>query len=287
MALLSGPISAAQGFVNDLTGLNNHASEFADGRIAMRWRSALGSGLVSPPLNRTGIIPFSEPNTLAVNLDPSLTRIGSVEFPGGSAVQIVHDDAGVLAIHGRVLGLGDISVYADPVITTADSVSPQQSSLPVDQVVMYVNPNTITWKQEKRYSETKVRDGTRFQHFENAARENNDVLRLSFNGSTGNIDLRSPGGLDKLKSFYSLYLMSREPEFLPGGAVNTISLTYASKLFPEPFILEGFFDSVVNFSETAGKPHSRDYSFDFVVTSLDEEFVFRSFGRAVASGGLR
>jgi hypothetical protein len=146
---------------------------------------------------------------------------------------------------------------------------------------MSVNPNTMSWSQSKRYSEKKVRKGSVFYHFTDKSGASNDIIRINFKGSTGNIDLRTErledgsfktnGAKDKLTSFYSLYLMSREPvRLIDNTTKNQIYLSIQSPMFPNVIVsLSGFFDSVINFEETAGKPNSRDYDFTYIVEKTD------------------
>jgi hypothetical protein len=161
----------------------------------------------------------------------------------------------------------------------------------MSSIAMALNPNSVKWVQNKRINKKDTREGSVYFHFTNSKGQNNDILTLSFNGNTGNLDLRgatltqpiaSPeatagpdtGALYKLQVWQNLYLMSREPVMLDDRKSNVFTLTYSSALFPLPINFTGFFAKVLEFEETAMKPNSRNYSFDFTVTSsspsLDE-----------------
>tara|TARA_R110002110_G_scaffold16569_38_gene71747 strand:- start:3521 stop:4270 length:750 start_codon:yes stop_codon:yes gene_type:complete len=199
-------------------------------------------------------------------------------------------------------------------VTTADAglYAANKSGLLMTNVDMLVNPSSVEWTQNKRMTKVDVRDGSRFFHFLNSAGQNNDFLTLKFSGSTGNIDIRgaervrrggigvglnnnyaaSTGANQKWLVWHNLYQLSREEVRLGVGAENWFRIDYSSNLFTSSTAglfsgpvqqFYGFFDSVLEFTESADKPNSRDYSFSFTVTSaepdLDEAIsVFTSVG---------
>lgn len=154
------------------------------------------------------------------------------------------------------------------------------------QVVMAVNPNSIEWDLPKRINELKVSDGSVFQHFVNSRGQDNDILRLRFSGNTGNLDSREDldpalgakvGGLNKLRIWQNLYLMTREPRIIGPGIENEFFIRYQTPLFPQPLTFVGFFAATLRFRETAVKSNSRDYDFEFVVTRTEpdlDDYVF-------------
>jgi len=190
-------------------------------------------------------------------------------------------------------------------VTTADAglYAANKSGLLMTNIDMLVNPSSVEWTQNKRMSKVDVRDGSRFFHFLNSAGQNNDFLTLKFSGSTGNIDIRgaervrrggigvglnnnyaaSTGANQKWLVWHNLYQLTREEVRLGIGTENWFRIGYSSSLFPpdsrpigpaEPLTslyLYGFFDSVLEFAESADKPNSRDYSFSFVVTSAEPD----------------
>lgn len=266
--LLGGPLSGIQGSINDALGLNNASPAAAD-RVPLVWDSTLRE------IYRQKVSPVSLSDRAAVQ---ALAEGQSIELTVAERARFAQRRAQKLFIKNTKGGLAELGYQLPPSMT--------------DPVSMLVNPNTIDWKQGKRYSEKKLRKGSVFWHFANKKGQANDILRLTLRGSTGNIDLRREaldnsdsseghGGFAKLMEFYKLYLMSREPETLPGGIKNRFYLSYTSPLFPGATLnsqgipsggsalqLTGFFDSVINFSETAGKPNSRDYDFMFVVEEM-------------------
>jgi hypothetical protein len=52
---------------------------------------------------------------------------------------------------------------------------------------------------------------------------------------------------------------------------NVFTIQYLSALFPYALKFNGFFNEVLEFSEDARKPNSRDYSFSFTVTSTSPD----------------
>lgn len=182
-----------------------------------------------------------------------------------------------------------------PVLTTLTStasalgaISPVSSVLPVIQ--MAINPNSIHWTQAKRYTKRDTQNGSVFFHFTNDNDQNNDILVCQFSGQTGNIntnvniaDAAFLGSNLKLKIWHELYNLSREGLLLNqsncgrnfGHAIrNEIFITYKTALMTVPITMIGFFNQVLEFTETAADPFNRNYSFSFTVTStspnLDE-----------------
>ena len=160
------------------------------------------------------------------------------------------------------------------------------------EVEMLINPKTIRWEQPKRITKRDTREGSVFFHFTNDRGENNDILTLHFNGSTGNIDMRGSedtGAFRKWLIWHNLYLLTREPILLPDGAENLVTITYTSPLWAAPVDFIGFFEQVLEFTEDAGKPHSREYSFSFKVVESSPELsdVLLNMTTVVTSTGGR
>jgi len=139
-------------------------------------------------------------------------------------------------------------------------------------IEMLVNPSSIQWTQPKRVVPVNTQGGTVFFHFGDKDGRDNDILTLTFRGSTGNIDPRASDTLSNQKwlIWHNLYQLSREPVVLADGMENIVTIDYSSSLFPgddENTILSfyGYFENVMSFTETAEKPNSRDYSFSFKV----------------------
>lgn len=157
-------------------------------------------------------------------------------------------------------------------------------------VSMAVNPQSIQWNQNKRFTKRDTMDGSTFFHFTNSVDQNNDILTCSFSGKTGNINTQADfgsilqtGANLKLRVWHELYNLSREPMLLnklntgkdvPHGMKNEFFISYRTVLMPVQITLIGFFNTVLNFTETAADPFNRDYNFAFTVTktspSLDE-----------------
>lgn len=147
-------------------------------------------------------------------------------------------------------------------------------------IVMAINPKSVSFEQPKRFTRQDTRDGSVFFHWTNKKGQNNDILIIKFTGNTGNIDLRGDlalpasdqtGAMSKLLVFLNLWQLTREPMLLGNNTTNVFSLTYSSQALPIPITFSGFFNQVLNFEESADKPNSRDYNFEFTVTSTEPD----------------
>ena len=302
MATLTGGLfGGAQSGINNALGLNS-ATPVASDRIPFVWDSTLRELYRTDSSTKVQV--FNDQNRRLRPFTATDRRLAA-ELAAGRLVDLT--DAERARLSGRVTGGEIVSSGVPKQLEDLGYSLPPSATSPVE---MLVNPNSIEWKQGKRYSEKKVRGGSVFYHFANKQGQANDILRLTFRGSTGNIDLRldrtengnseGHGGLEKLMAFYSLYTMSREPETLPGGLKNRFTLSYVSPMFPAGSVegrngysggrainFTGFFDSVINFTETAGKPNSRDYDFTFVVEAVDPsmEDYFNSLPLVLLQGG--
>lgn len=173
-------------------------------------------------------------------------------------------------------GGADAVVGAAESRTISDIVSYYNLYYSMPEIRMVINPKSVQFSQPKRWTKKDTRDGSVFFHFTNRKGQNNDILTMSFQGNTGNIDLRNDltlpreqgtPGLSKLKTWHNLYQLTREPMLLPDNSLNAFTITYNSQLLPVPIKFTGFFNQVLEFTESADKPNSRDYSFEFTVTS--------------------
>jgi hypothetical protein len=167
-----------------------------------------------------------------------------------------------------------------------------------------INPSSIKWSQPKRITEKPTLDGSTFFHFTNSKRQNNGVLVLTIEASTGNIDRRGSGfgtedliagrsaGPDtgaalKLLIWHNLYLLTREPQILDDGAENQVYVVYSSPLFPESLIMRGHISrEVMPFTETAQKPNSRTFTLEFTATATqpDLDEYLAGLSAAIANG---
>lgn len=292
-------------------------------------------------------VPFAFTSTLRLLKSGNLKAVN----PSGQKQQAATDQRRVLAQIERdgrgasmlnFVGVSDIG-------TVLESVTRSVLGSDMSVINMAVNPQTITWSQDKRVSKRDTMQGSVFFHFTNAASQNNDILRLSFTGKTGNINvntannvsnafvnqqggqvstatngilnlpintatspiaaaitgqpalasnpgqiaqsiayeqaetMKSANGL-KLRTWHELYNLTREPVLLtpdntgikdlPNGIKNEFYISYRTALFPTQVVFIGFFDKVLDFTESAQDPFNRDFSFSFTVTnsspSLDD-----------------
>ncbi len=58
-------------------------------------------------------------------------------------------------------------------------------------VAMQVNPASVSFRQDKRITERDTQEGKVFFHWATQMGNNDDVMRLEFNGQTGNIGMRT------------------------------------------------------------------------------------------------
>lgn len=152
---------------------------------------------------------------------------------------------------------------------------------------MVINPQNVQFQQTKRIQKQDTIGGTTYFHFSNARGQNNDILMLSLSGTTGNIDPRAfqrqigiskafdinldrTGAKDHLLAWLRFYEMTLAPIVdLELGVPNLVTLTYASALFPKQIKFRGFFQNVLQFSETSQEPFQRQWNVQFVVQSTD------------------
>lgn len=154
-------------------------------------------------------------------------------------------------------------------------------------IVLSINPKSIKFHQPKRYGKVDVMSGSVIHHFTNSKGENNDLLTLTFRGSTGNIDRRSiidpfahgdenaisdeTGAFQKLLVWHNLWALTRERVLLEDGTPNEITISYASSLIPTVIDFTGIFTSVMDFEEGADKPNSSEYSMEFLVQKTNPD----------------
>lgn len=165
-------------------------------------------------------------------------------------------------------------------------------------LALRINPHNVGFKQGKRITKRNTQGGTVYMHWSDENGENNDVLELQFRGRSGNINLRrdvvpqlsatgkalqeaanwltgaSPDNADqyknqggsKLYTWSRLYQLTRMPKVDKStNKENKFYIVYRSPLFPRPIQFVGFFNNVLDFSETAENPFLVEWSFNFVV----------------------
>ena len=210
-------------------------------------------------------------------------------------------EPGVGSIEVGVAG-GSQAISLDDLRTRAALQDPGRSSLPY--ITMAINPKSVRFSQPKRFKRTDTREGSVFYHFSNSKGQNNDILTISFSGNTGNIDLRGTlgdfeqpkaksdltretaqdapaiedankgpdtGALNKLFVWQNLYALTREAMVIGDTIENVFTITYASAALPITIDFHGFFNHVMNWEDSAEKPNSKDYDFEFTVTSTSPD----------------
>jgi hypothetical protein len=206
----------------------------------------------------------------------------------------------------RNLGSIDVGVGGASQIISLDDLrqraAAQDPGNALAFISMAVNPKSVRFSQPKRFKRTDTREGSVFFHFSNSKGQNNDILTISFAGNTGNIDLRgtlgdletqqqdiereiaaggSPvesanrgpdtGALNKLFVWQNLYALTREAMIIGDTLENVFTITYGSAVLPITIDFHGFFNQVMNWEDSGEKPNSRDYDFEFTVTSTSPD----------------
>lgn len=200
------------------------------------------------------------------------------------------DSSRIPMIFTSLLRLRSGGISADDRIAGNDGLAidliPNAADINNTQIAieMAVNPNSISFKQSKRIVKKDTQDGSVFFHFTNSKGENNDILNVTFKGNTGNLDLRSDitsdkgsfstqsgsntGAGKKLIIWQNLWALTREAMLLKDGVRNEFMIIYSSIGIPVQISLIGHYSEVLEFSENAQKPFSRDYSMSFTVTEI-------------------
>jgi len=210
----------------------------------------------------------------------------------------------------RILNPYEDVDYRVPFVFTSD----QRLRDKIPPVRMKMNPEQVSFTQNKRITRRDTQSGAVFFHWTNAKGRNNDVINISFSGSTGNIDIRQGmqrnnpisehlskfsdaiksatkqegldvanlAGASKLANFWNLYSLTAEPVIDPfTGYPNKFYFMYSSPLLANALVqFVGHFDRVLEFTDDASKPYSKTYSFSFVATesipSMDDIFKYVS-----------
>ena len=210
----------------------------------------------------------------------------------------------------RILNPYGDTDYRVPFVFTSDLRI--RDNLP--PVRMKMNPESVTFSQAKRITRRDTQAGAVYFHWTNAKGRNNDVINVSFSGSTGNISLRTGaqnltilgqsirnlhdrinrlvggegldiatlGGAAKIVNFWNLYSLTADPVLDPDtGFNNRFYFMYSSPLLGNAMItFIEHFDRVLEFSDDSNNPFSKNYSFSFVATetipSMDDIFKYIS-----------
>jgi len=184
-----------------------------------------------------------------------------------------------LDLTSRLSGGGSQDINSPGLAQVNENV---QSQLAV--IEMSVNPNSISFRQPKRITKRDTLEGSVFFHFTNSKGENNDILTMEFRGNTGNLDLRgdlntdtgvfstiggtNTGANKKLAIWQNLWQLTRGPILLDDNTLNEFMINYNSIGIPVPIALIGHYNAVLEFTESADKPFSRDYSLQFTVQEI-------------------
>lgn len=227
----------------------------------------------------TRILP--EPNVFGAGLEGEVTEPGRKGWVWDSRLR--------RSVRDRSIGSAIESPYGD-------SLALQQ------MVTMALNPNQLTFQQTKRIARADVRGGAVFYHGVNERGEDNDILILGIQGSTGDIRIppqRSVGSAEinednpsrevqlerawadkvqaRFRAFWSFVQLSREAVLLPDGTYNEIELTCVTPLLrptsPPDMMFFGFFSQPVTWTESAQQKGAIDWQCEFTVRRFTPDFV--------------
>lgn len=200
----------------------------------------------------------------------------------GGAVRTAWSFTSTLRLLGQGTAWAELSLTsgtaASRVTTEALGYAGQVGIIPV--INMAINPRSVQFNRPKRMTQKKTPTGTVLTHWTDRRGRNGDLLTLTFEGSTGNIDMRGSDGSGpdtgaayKLQVWHNLWLLTQEPVLIGDRLLNEAIITYTSPLMRVPIEFRGQFAREMTFTETADKPHSRDYSMEFIVTRMEPEPV--------------
>jgi hypothetical protein len=209
----------------------------------------------------------------------------------------------------------DLNPYQDMSLRVPFYItSSYRESIGVKGVSMKINPENVSFRQNKRITRQDTQGGAVFFHWTNMFGRNNDILELDFSGQTGNINMKTGmrrkgglalskgaqrlayflegkidelsrdkdpvglqavgdhidmGGAAKILNFWNLYSLTREPMVDPRtGAPIYYYINYNSTLLGNTYItFIGHFNRVLEFSDSADSPFSKNYSFGFTAIS--------------------
>lgn len=149
----------------------------------------------------------------------------------------------------------------------------------LERIPLPINPHNVQFARAKRTKRENTREGSVIFHFTDSKGRNNDLLSMTFTIRTGTLDRRGAEkgaandvnntALTNLLIWHNMLLLSQEAVLMPDLTANEFRVEYISPLFPFPLTLTGYFAAPLQFSEVAEEPFMREYSFEFVVTSMD------------------
>jgi hypothetical protein len=225
---------------------------------------------------------FAEPKRSAMVFTSTLRQLvkstqPSTSLLSNSILLASPTDSTILSPLGNLQTSANITTVINPTALNSSTISGYLPNSTLQSIPMALNPKSVKFSQPKRFTKKDTLNGSTFFHFTNSKGQNNDLMTISFVGNTGNLDYRSAVGtssldaITKLRIWHNLYLLTREPMVLANGIENEFRITYASQLLPLTIDFIGFFTKVLDFSEVAEKPFSREYSMDFIVKRTDPD----------------
>lgn len=134
---------------------------------------------------------------------------------------------------------------------------------------MSINPNSVGFSQPKRITERYTVGGKTFTHWSDSEGYDNDLLTLRFAGVTGSLDPRDASSALRHLAWAKLHDLTAEKMLdEKTGRKNYAFCFFESVSVPFQVLFVGHFPAVMDFSEKAGSPFNKDYSFEFVVEAM-------------------
>lgn len=151
---------------------------------------------------------------------------------------------------------------------------PKSAGADLGPVKMPLNPTIVRFTQPKRYVVEKTMGGTDFHFFSDMNYRDMDIMTISIEGSTGNLNVYSDNPYEaeeaekRLRAFHSLLALTEEGMLIQGSdrvMRNVMTFTMQSVIHSSVYMFEGFFTKRMEFAESADSPYSRKYVLEFIV----------------------
>lgn len=181
------------------------------------------------------------------------------------------------SFQGETLNSGELSqtaqLISDAFAAAANTVNASVFSRPV---TMLINPSSVRAEMPKRIAKLDTLRGSVFVHFTDEFGFDNDVMTLSFSGSTGTLTAPAGSSDDEVRrcflrrlAWLNLWALTLEEAYLPNARLANIkSATIATPSLPLPLSFDGHFPAMLSFEESADNRNDATYSFSFVVSSV-------------------
>jgi hypothetical protein len=147
----------------------------------------------------------------------------------------------------------------------------RQSALGNDGISAFFYPLSIKLEQNKRITKRDNLEGSVIQHFTNRYGNNNDLLELSIQCSTRNVDSKITNTtfedvirVNNLENFYKIMTLAEETPYFAGNAWNYAEIQLASPILRNKKIfLFGFFKEMPEIVEKGENQKFVEFNMEF------------------------